>query len=271
VDVLHDRPADWDGHLLLLHRGEAHRRSSVAAWVRRGLERGEKVLYTEPPDEPAHRTLSAVLGQHGVDADEALHRGQVQVVAASETAYDPAWQLGVVEAALAEGYPSVRWAGEAETAWTVMTRCAHAQVERSTDDLCRTRPLSVLCQYPVQESEQDLTELCSVHGAGVREGIMTVSCTPDGIAVAGEVDISNRAILRSALVASTASGGDAYTLDLHHLQFLDVSGTRAIVSGTAGYRSHGGRVLIRAAQRPVERLLHVLELDQGGDISMEGA
>ena len=38
---------DWDGHLLLLHHTEQERSSKLAAWVRRGLENDEKVVYTE--------------------------------------------------------------------------------------------------------------------------------------------------------------------------------------------------------------------------------
>jgi hypothetical protein len=42
-----DPRLDWDGHLLLLHHSEQERSAKLAAWVRRGLENDEKVIYTE--------------------------------------------------------------------------------------------------------------------------------------------------------------------------------------------------------------------------------
>jgi anti-anti-sigma factor len=268
--MLHARPHQWDGHLLLLHDSEAQRRTGVAAWVRRGLARGEKILYTEPATQDRGHVLTAVLEEQQVDVGGALESGQLQVVLADSTAYDPAWQMSVIEDALHDGYPSVRWAGEAATAWGVMSRRVHAEVEQTTDDLCRSQPLSVLCQYPT--SAMSLPQVCSFHGAGVRNASLTAASSADAVHLSGEVDISNHELLHAVLLARTSTArGTTYTLDLSELTFLDVTGTRAIVSGTYGYRSVGGHVRIRTAHRPVERVLRLLGIDKGGDISMEGA
>jgi len=269
--MLHERPHQWDGHLVLLHDNEAQRRTGVAAWVRRGLALGEKILYTEPSRQAPDRRLTAVLEKQQVAVEQALGSGQLQVVPADATAYDPAWQMSVIDSALRDGYPSVRWAGEAETAWSLMSRRVHAEVEQATDDLCRSHPLSVLCQYP--SSAMSLTKMCGFHGAGVRHASLAASCSADGVSLVGEVDISNCELLHAVLLARTSTADDTYTLDLSELTFLDVTGTRAIVSGTHGYRSGGGHVLIRTtnATRPVERVLRLLGVDKGGDISMEGA
>lgn len=270
--MLHERPHQWDGHLVLLHDSEAQRRTGVAAWVRRGLALKEKILFTEPSTHGPGRRLVAVLEQQQVAVEQALESGQLQVVPADSTAYDPAWQMGVIETALRDGYPSVRWAGDAETAWSVMSPRVHAGVEQATDELCRSHPLSVLCLYPT--SAMSLTEVCSFHGAGLRNASLTASCSANGVSLAGEVDISNCELLQALLLARTSTAdGTTYTLDLSELTFLDVTGTRAIVSGTYGYRRGGGHVLIRTvnASRPVERVLRLLGVDKGGDISMEGA
>ena len=119
----------WDGHLVLVHSDERQRRAGVVAWVRRGLELGAKILYIEPVDEPAERALISVLKQHELNVDRAVDRGQLQVLPADELTYSTTWQAGTVDAALAEGYPTVRWSAEAETAWGVM----------SSDCACRHR------------------------------------------------------------------------------------------------------------------------------------
>ena len=105
----------------MLYHDESYRRAGVAAWLRRGLELAAKILYTEPPGEPSGRSLTGLL-QDQPGAAEAAERGQIQVIQADRTAYDPRWQASVVEDALRQGYPSVRWSAEATTAWSVMPR-----------------------------------------------------------------------------------------------------------------------------------------------------
>lgn len=251
------RPAGWDGHLLLLYHTERQRREGVETWIRRGLELGAKILYTEPADEPPARSLPGLLGGQA-DAGEAIERGQIQVVKADETAYDPDWQASVVEEALDHGYPSVRWSGEATTAWTLMPRDRHADIERATDQLCRSRPLSVMCQYWAHESEV-LLDACLVHGAGLREPLFSASPFEGGLAVAGEIDVSNRDVVRSLLQAATsATDRDPFVLDLSALDFLDVAGVRSLLAGTGPYRERGGHVRLQAQQSHVDRLIHLL-------------
>ena len=57
VRQLDQRPG-YEGHVLLLYYEESYRRTGVAAWLRRGLELGAKILYIERPDEPPARALS---------------------------------------------------------------------------------------------------------------------------------------------------------------------------------------------------------------------
>lgn len=272
MGTLHELPRQWDGHLLLLHHDEAQRRRGVAAWVRRGLDLGEKIFYTEPPVQPPGRSLHDLLVDQQIDAGDALVSGQLTVIVADELAYDAAWQNAAVESALEEGYPSVRWSGEAETAWSVMPRSAHRALEGATDSLCRARPVSVMCQYSTAWTDERLTAWCHVHGAGLRERSIALACTPSGVAFSGEIDITNHAIVRSALTAATSrTSRPACTLDLNGLRFLDVRGADAIVTGTDGYRRAGGRVWIAGAQGPVARVLRILDIGVGGGISVEEA
>jgi anti-anti-sigma factor len=255
----------WDGHLMLVHRDERQRRAGVVSWIRRGLELGAKILYTEPVDEPAERALVNVLKQHELDVDRALDRGQLQVVPADDESYSTSWQAGAVDAALEAGYPTVRWSAEALTAWGLMSPTEHADIEWATDELCQRRPVSILCQYPSTLTPATMQSVCAMHGSRVRESLLHTFANPGGNALAGEVDVSNEAILHSSLTAACAASGLGHrgvVVDLSRLTFLDVAGTAALLAGTSAHRANGGSVLLRAAQPLVERLLRLLGVDQ---------
>jgi anti-anti-sigma factor len=256
----------WDGHLVLLHDDEPQRRAGVAAWVRRGLELGSKILYTEPRDDPPEGSLAALL-RGDADAVEALDRGQIQVVPADASTYDPAFIEATVDGALSEGYPSVRWSGDASTAWEVMPRSRHELVEKATDELCRSRPLSVLCQYSTLVAGQAMKVLTQAHGAGWREQRFQAAPVEGGLAVAGELDATNQEMLRSLLTSATAAPErDPFVLDLSLVDFLDVPAGRALLFGTLDHRSRGGRVRLEASQPHVAHLFHLLGIDQAEGI-----
>ncbi len=274
MEALDGRPASWDGHLLLVHASEMQRRAGLTAWIRRGLDLGAKILYTEPAQEPADRGFLGVLRSAGTGAEEAVQSGRVQVVTASEDTYDAAFIRRTVDDALAEGYPTVRWAGEIDTAWGVMSPAEHAEVEWTTDELCRTRPVSILCQYPAGMIQATLQSACAMHGAGLRESLLHVTPIPGGVALAGEVDASNERILRCALVAASATGGprgSCFVVEMSGLRFLDVAGARALVTGTTQHRLGGGTVCLQAPQRGVARVLGLLGVDRADRFSLEGA
>ena len=267
-------PYSWDGHLLLVHNSEQQRRAGLAAWVRRGLELGAKILYLEPVEAPVERSFMAVLEDHEIRVDAAVGRGQLQVLLADDGAFSADFWASTVDEALDAGYPTVRWSGEAETAWRVMSRPAHAELEWSTDELCHARPVSILCQYPAALSQATLQTVCAMHRAGVREALLHISPVPDGIALAGEVDISNEAILRSSLMAacsSAQSGRRTLVVDLSRLDFLDVAGAKALVNGTSAHRMNGDKVLLRAAQPSVDQLLHLLGIDRAHGFILKGS
>jgi anti-anti-sigma factor len=265
-------PQLWDGHVLLVHSSEQQRRAGVVAWVRRGLDLGAKILYIEPVEGPAERSLMHVLRTSNIDVGEAVGRGQLQVLPAGGEAYETALRARCVDDALAEGYPMVRCSGEASTAWSVMSSTAHANLEWATDELCRMRPLSILCQYPSDLAPESLRTAFAMHGGGVRESSLSAWPIPGGIALAGEVDVCNEAVLRSSLMAAVSAeeGGGRFVVDLSRLTFLDVSGVRALVTGTSAYRLNGGSVVLRAAQPPVDRILRLLALEREHGFMLQG-
>src|SRR4051794_845978 len=188
-----------------------------------------------------------------------MQSGQIQHVPADRAAYDPAWQASVVERALRQGYPSVRWSGDATTAWRVMPQPQHAVVERATDQVCRSRPVSAMCQYPVREAAAILRRVSAVHGAGVRERLLEAAPIEGGLALSGELDISNQGILRLLLLAATTSPArDPFVVDMSGLDFLDIGGVRSLMAGTDLYRRRGGHVRLQTPRPHVDRLIRIL-------------
>lgn len=261
------RPPTWDGHLLLLYGTEAQRRAGVGAWIRRGLAVDAKIYYTQRPlPDTDERSLVRLL----VDVPEAgaaLDRGQIEVVSALDpSAYDLGRSGAEVDGALAEGYSSVRWSGEVQTAWWTMSPDEHHRLERTVETLCLTRPVDVLCQYPADDSVGILRHLAGIHGGGVRDTLFHATPVADGLALAGEVDASNRDVLLALLAGTTsAAAPTTFRLDLHDLAFLDVGGARALLDGTSHYRARGGTVRLESLQPHVDRVWQVFGLtDQDG-------
>jgi anti-anti-sigma factor len=252
---------------LALYTGESQRRGQVDAWVRRGLDVGAKILFIEPSGQPPTRSLSGLLGRRP-DALEAMMSGQIEVIPASQEAYDPAWQASVSQRWLRR-YPLVRWAGDATTAWAVMSRTRHAEIERVTDKVCESQQVSVMCHYPASAAMETLGDLSATHSAGMREELLQATPMADGgLAVSGEVDCSNHALLRSVLLAATRTAGSTFVVDLSGVRFLDVAGVRALLAGTDPYRGQGGQVRLYVPPR-VDRLARLLGLDREPGILTE--
>ena len=265
----------WDGHLLLLYGSEPERRAGLAAWVRRGLDLDEKVIYTEAPGVAAEDSVRMVLDEFGVDVAAATADGRLAMLPPAEF-YPPAGQAPVVERALADGFTRVRMTAEASTALGILTESDYARIERTMDELCRTRPVSAMCQYERSvTSAARLREIVAVHLVGIRESGFRTRSAEHGIAVSGEVDISNADTFAAAVDAAVQAVGspikdaateDATTtivrLDLGDVCFVDVAACRALVTSTQWFRHGGGRVLVVAPQSAVERTLRMLDIDQ---------
>jgi anti-anti-sigma factor len=152
-----------------------------------------------------------------------------------------------------------------------MPRDQHALVEQATDELCASRPLSVMCQYSTSEAAPAVGPLSQAHGAGVREQKLRAAPAPDGVGLAGELDASNWDLLRSVLAASTtAVDADPFVVDLSEVDFVDLPGARALLLGTVGYRDRGGRVQLRAPQRHVAQLLRLVGFEHEPGLVMMG-
>lgn len=266
--------AGWDGHVLLTYHSEQERSAGIVAWVRRGLAAGAKIVYVDGVGDPDARGLPELLADDGVDAGQALAHGQLEVVDLAGTAPDSAWQDAVVTEGLRAGYPAVHVSGELGAVLRQMSPAAHQDAERTAETLCRTRPVSMLCQYPADIDPAVLTRACALHGGGTRCERLQTLPVPGGVALIGEVDTANHKILRSVLAATCGGApgdGSPVLIDLHELEFLDTAGARALLMATSVHRGRGGFVRLQAARPSVGRLLQLFGVDRVHGVVLEDA
>jgi anti-anti-sigma factor len=162
---------------------------------------------------------------------------------------------------------------EASTALGVLDESDYAAIERKMDQLCRTQPVSAMCQYARHStSGARLREVVGVHLVGIRETNLRITSDTYGTAFGGEIDISNvdtfAAAIQAAMQAVHAGGaavgaatGVAW-LDLGEVGFVDAGACRALGTATSWFRHGGGHVLVVAPQPTVERILRLLAIDQ---------
>ena len=250
---------EWDGHLLLLHDSDAERSAGVAAWVQRGLDLGQKVLYAEAATEREHAVIAA-LEAHGVAAATAVAEGRLALLPLAEF-YPTEGQRQVVDRALAEGFPAVRMSAGASAARTILSPGDYLSVERGMDELARSLPVSALCQYERScTTGSRLRDAVGVHVRGIREGYFATDTGELGLVLRGEVDAGNAEVLEAAVTAFTDVPPRVLRLDVAELSFVDVAACRALVRGSRDFRASGGRVLLAAPTPPVERTLRLLGL-----------
>lgn len=251
--------SDWDGHLLLLHRSEPERQASVAAWVHRGLERGEKVYYTELPEPKIEVSLLPTLAKHGVDVEK-IPDGQLSILPVQEF-YPRSGQVDLVMRALDEGYTSVRLSAEADAPLSFVSPRRHRDIEETMDDLCRELPVSAMCQYDAHTTiGSRLVEAVNTHPVAVRASEMMMRRRRDVMTLSGELDLTNSELLRFALGQATDGRSDltSFSVILADLSFLDIAGCRALLLGTERFRRSGGQLYLEAAPKHVTRVLRAL-------------
>jgi anti-anti-sigma regulatory factor len=266
------RPApgrEWDGHVLLLHGSEEQRRADVAAWVRRGLELGEKVLYTQVPDRPAD-SLVAVLEPRGVDAGAAVREGRLVVLPPADF-FLPEGPGRAVERALAEGFPAVRMSAEAGAAQTVVSAAVRRWFEQGVDEQVRTRPVHALCQYAqATTTGQALDDVVAFHLLGVRQESFSTGWDGDGLVIRGEVDPTNTGVFAAALAAAARIAFRVLRLDLTGLDYLDAGSCWRLDDVTRRFRAAGGQVVLVGPPPAVERTMRLLDIDELPGVYLAG-
>jgi anti-anti-sigma factor len=260
---------EWDGHLLLLHDPDAEWHAAVAAWVQRGLGLGEKVIYTQDPAEQDHSVIDA-LEARGVDAATAVVEGRLALLPLAEC-HPTNGHRQLVDQALAEGFPAVRLSTGDAAAMTMLSPGDYLSVDERIDELVRTLPVSVLCEYvPGSTISPGLWDVVGVHVPGIREARFHTGTGELGLVLRGEVDASSAEVLEAAVTAFTDGPPRMLCLELAELSFVDVAACRALAHGSSDFRASGGQVLLVAPPPPVERTLRLLGLSDLPGFQLDG-
>ncbi|HUS57989.1 MAG TPA: PAS domain S-box protein [Planctomycetota bacterium] len=183
-------------HFLWLYESEEEHRAVVTAYLRQGVERGEKIIYLAHSHTPAE--ISGYLRAAGIEPAPLIARKQLQIIARNDFvppdgAFDPdAAVAGIArleEQALAEGFPALRLSGEMTWALSV---CADSLVEyeqKADGVLAGSRCLG-LCQYDRRRFAPNLLlRLIALHPT-VMEGMncyANIYYTPNIEAVADDL------------------------------------------------------------------------------------
>jgi anti-anti-sigma regulatory factor len=253
--------AECGEHVLQLHRTEDEQLAGLTAWVRRGLDLGEKVICTEMPRRPED-SLSAVLEARGVDVAAAVRDGRLSVLPV-EVFYDAEGLAAVADRALAEGFSGVWLSAEQRAALTVLSPSAHRVVEQQMDELVGTRPVHTLCQYSeAGATGSRLADVVAVHRSGVFQATFATTRDLDGLALHGEIDGTNTDVFEAVLSAAGRRASRVLWLDLGEVAHLDAGGCWRLDDATRAFRIAGGHVLLIAPQPPVELIMQLMEVDE---------
>jgi anti-anti-sigma factor len=170
----------------------------------------------------------------------------------------------------------VRLSAEVAAALTVLTPQAYRDIEQNMDRLCRTRPVSALCQYGRSTTVGPvLGAAVATHPRGVRELMFDSTASPAGLVLHGEIDVDNAdvlaAVLGAALAAALSSGRDELRLDLAGLGFLDVAACRAIADASRVFRATGRRLLLVGPPPPVAWVMGLVGLTDAPGVALVGS
>ena len=82
------------------------------------------------------------------------------------------------------------------------------------------------------------------------------------VAAPEDIDITNAAGLRAALLQAAACWHGTFVVDMSHTQFCDTAGIHALVAAHRRARAEGGQVLLVIGGAAVRRLLSITGLDR---------
>ncbi|MFB4319707.1 MEDS domain-containing protein [Actinomadura sp. 21ATH] len=232
------RPGD---HAWLAYTGREEQHHVTGAFVRAGLDAGEKVVYlagaapVTAPRLPAHERLSIVALGRGGRYGRGGH-------------FDPAALVRAVAEAVrdgADGHRGIRiaadmtWAVRRPSGLELLLGC-----ERRIDIAIgpSTRAIA-LCQFDrARCTAAELAALGASHGVEVvpdpefEDSVLRIVRTfrPPGLALSGELDASRHAVLLEALTTAAAgAGGREVHLDLSRLRFIDLGALNILADAAA--------------------------------------
>ena len=249
----------WDGHLLLAYSHAGERATGLAAWAQDGLDQHEQLICTELG---AQIGVVGVLERGGVPAAAAVREGALEVLPPGEQAVlTPAGLRGRLARALDAGYAGLRVCRELDSDVPRPSDVCRG-VSDGLDEVGACGRIGWLCRQDRGRGRERLERLVDAHPDGLRTTMLTTRPVGDGLALAGEVDISNVELFEAAVARATHNDRQVLWLDVADLRFMDVAGCRALARTTRALRNAGGSLLIVDPLPPVAHVLRLLGVDR---------
>lgn len=258
-----------DGHACWIFDEQREFVEAALEYLTDGLRAEQRIAYvgSEPVEE--QRELLAPLG----DVGEMIDKGALQLFELTDlykvgepvdAEVQVATYLAAADAAVADGYMGLRVAAQVtDLVAEPRTREAHVRWESIADRYCVTHPLSAFCGYQRGAlPEQLLGDLAAVHPAS-NEGHPAVPfhlfSDSDNLVLAGEVDFFSAPDF-DRLLELACEGGEAVSLDLSELDFIDHHGLAMLASHTQRLATTQGDCAVHNPPPVVDRLCELLEL-----------
>ncbi len=163
-------------HLCCIYETREEHQALVTAFIRQGLDRGEKILYIV--DAHTSREILDYLEKDGLRVEPYLEQGQLVVLSADESylkegVFDPDGMIGLLraetEAAVAAGYGALRITGE--MTWALRGRAGSDRLmeyEAKLNHFLPVNPCLAICQYDRNRFEAGvLLDVLSTHPIAV--------------------------------------------------------------------------------------------------------
>jgi hypothetical protein len=265
ADAAAVRPGE---HACLTFSDAEERLDLVAAFVREGLRRGQKVLCWT--DDLSPEGLAGELARRSVRPRAALRRGQLTVAAAAEFLRGTGAAMverlaGEVERAGREGYPGLRVT--ADMCWATRPLARADELlgfETSVAGLFADGRLCLICQYDRDRFDAvTLAFAAKAHPKTLaaqvyHEGVLLRICrqySPPGVRVAGELDFRHRDVFEQALAESVRLDRHIH-VNLAGLDYID--GACAAVVVQAAFRLPASRRMTVTCRRLVATVLDLV-------------
>jgi ABC-type transporter Mla MlaB component len=234
-----------------------------------GLRAGQRIacVGSEPVAEQRER-LEPLGGVASMIDEGALALFEVGELYELDKPIDAEAQLSAyaaaTDAALGDGYTGLRVAAQVSHLVTDPDLWeAHVRWESVADRFMAARPLSAMCGYQRDLVPSELlSELAAVHPSANSPAPASpfhLFAEGGGMVLAGEVDSSSAETLDRVLAAACADG-EAVTLDLWELGFIDRRGLEVLAAHTRRLAASGG-CSVRNAPYLVDRLCDLLALE----------
>ncbi len=254
----------------------------LVAFVRGGLENGEQVKYVV--DATAPERVMRALTDAGIDAVDAVTRGQLSVTAApqphrADAGFDQDAMIGswhdAAEGARASGYQGLRAIGE--MSWGARDSIgADRLLEyelRLHHELFPQLPLQVRCFYDRRlMSDAYVSVLASAHltHLGEPHSVPALRVAPltdrPGLLLSGSAGYDTRDAVAAAAAVVSGVAAPQVELDLSALRHLDAA-SLAVLADAAAVRPGGTPLKVRKAPSPLRRLLQLFpELDSAVEV-----